>query len=254
MLAEERHNAIIAQLNQFGSVKVKDLSQMYNVTEDCIRKDLTYLEKQGMLKKIYGGAIKIRVMTHDFQVADRMDKNIEAKRIIARKALSLINEGDTVFLDISTSNIELSKLLIVSNKHVTLVTNCIDVILAANIPGSTVKLLVLGGTTSELRGGFVGSVTNMQLKQYRFDIAFIGTVGVDLELDRVSTYIAEDGITKCTAMENSRRSYILLESKKFHEDGTFWYGKVSSFTGAILDQMPDPTIQKQMKNYAIEWL
>lgn len=254
MLADERHNAIIAQINQFGSVRVKDLSQMYNVTEDCIRKDLTYLENQGLLKKIYGGAVKTRVMTHDFQVSDRADKNIEAKRTIAKKALSLIKDGDTIFLDISTTNIELAKMLVSSNKHVTLVTNCIDVILAANVPDSNVKLIVLGGTTDELHGGFVGGITDAQLKQYQFDIAFIGVVGVDLELDRVSTYITEDGITKRTAIDCSSRSYMMLETRKLHEDGTFWYAQVSHFTGALMDKLPDQSTDKLIKNYPIEWL
>lgn len=254
MLAEERHNSIISQLNQFGSVKVKELSQMFNVTEDCIRKDLTYLEKQGQLKKIYGGAIKHRTIPHDFEVLDRVDKNIEVKRVIAMNALKLIKPGDTIFLDISTTNIELAKLLVASNKPVTVVTNCIDVILAVNVPGSNVKLLVLGGTNKEISSGFVGSITNEQIRKYRFDIAFIGVVGVDLELDRVSTFLPEDGITKYTAIKASDKSYMLLETKKCNEDGVYWYSKISEFTGAIMEKKPDAYIENLMDNYSIEWI
>lgn len=253
MLADDRHNAIISYLNQFGSVKVKELSKLCNVTEDCIRKDLTYLENQGQLKKIYGGAIKNRITTHNFQISDRVDKNTETKRIIARKALSLINDGDTIFLDISTTNIELASMLVKSNKHVTIVTNCIDVMIAANNPESNVKLIALGGTSVELRGGFVGAITNSQINQYHFDIAFIGVVGVNLDQNRVSTYSTEDGITKKLAMDCSLKNYIILETRKFHEDGTFWYAKVSDFTGAIMDKAPDSSIKKLTNNYKIEW-
>lgn len=57
MFAEERQNQIVALVNKNGSVRVKELSEKYQVTEDSIRKDLTFLEKKGLLKKTYGGAM-----------------------------------------------------------------------------------------------------------------------------------------------------------------------------------------------------
>ena len=65
MFAEERQNMIAAMVNKNGSVRVKDLSEQFQVTEDSIRKDLTLLEKKGLLKKAYGGAVKKRVNVHD---------------------------------------------------------------------------------------------------------------------------------------------------------------------------------------------
>lgn len=106
MFAEERQNQIVSLLNQNGSVRVKELSEQFQVTEDCIRKDLTLLEKKGLLKKSYGGAVKIRINPHDFNVSQRKEKNIEAKQKIASKAMGLIKNGDMVFLDISTANLE----------------------------------------------------------------------------------------------------------------------------------------------------
>ena len=71
MLAKERHDQIIAKLNLEGNVRVKDLSRDFDVTEDCIRKDLTILEREGKLKRIHGGATKIRENLHYFHVDDR---------------------------------------------------------------------------------------------------------------------------------------------------------------------------------------
>ena len=105
MFAEERQNDIVSLVNKKGSVRVKELSEKYDVTEDSIRKDLTQLEKKGLLKKTYGGAMKIRINVHDLDVAQRKDKNIEMKQMIAQKALELIKDGDMVFLDISTANL-----------------------------------------------------------------------------------------------------------------------------------------------------
>lgn len=253
MLAPERHDAIIEQLNRDGSVTVNELSEKFGVTKDSIRKDLTQLEKQGLLKKTYGGAVKPRTIATEFHVEDRKGKNAEAKQEIARKAAALVKDGDTVFLDISTSNIELARILGESDKRITLVSNCIDVIRV--IPSrSNIKLIALGGEISEHRGGFIGALTNEQLRCYRFDLAFLGVVGVDLEQNRVSTYIPEDGTTKKAALENSRRTYMMLEMRKLMEDGVYWYSSISSFYGAILDREPEDRVKKWFEQYGIEWL
>ncbi len=253
MLAAERHDAIVEQLNRDGSVTVNELSEKFGVTKDSIRKDLTQLEKKGLLRKTYGGAMKPRTVATEFYISDQKGKYTEAKRYIAKKAAELVREGDTVFLDISTANVELARILSDSGRHITLVTNCIDVI--RSVPGhSNVKLVALGGVVSEARDGFVGALTDEQLRCYRFDLSFLGVVGVDLEKNRVSTYTPEDGITKKTALENSRRTYMMLEVRKLLEDCVYWYSPISSFTGAILDQEPDGQVKKWLEEYEVEWL
>ena len=91
MLAGERHDQIVSQVNDKGSVLVKDLSSEFGVTEDSIRKDLTMLEKKGLLKKAYGGAVKIRNNPHERYVAQRKGKNLECKMTIAKKAMELMH-------------------------------------------------------------------------------------------------------------------------------------------------------------------
>ena len=105
MLARERQNKIVEMVNTEGSVLVKELSELFDVTEDSIRKDLSLLEKKGLLNKTYGGAVKNRVNTHELYVSQRKGKNVEEKKEIARKDFELIEEGDLIFLDISTINI-----------------------------------------------------------------------------------------------------------------------------------------------------
>lgn len=253
MLAAERHDAIVEQLNRDGSVTVNELSEKFGVTKDSIRKDLTQLEKKGLLRKTYGGAMKPRTVATEFYISDQKGKFTEAKRYIAKKAAELIREGDTIFLDISTSNVELARILAESGKHITLVTNCIDVIRV--VPGhSPIKLIALGGDVIEARDGFVGALTNEQLRCYQFDYSFLGVVGVDLEKNRVATYTPDDGITKKTAMENSSKTYLMLEMRKLSEDCAYWYSPISSFTGVVLDGEPDEQVKKRLKEYEVEWL
>ncbi len=255
MLAEERQNEIVNQVNLNGSVLVKQLSRQFEVTEDSIRKDLTLLEKKGLLKKTYGGAMKIRVNSHEFTVSDRIDNYLEEKKRIAAKAEKLIEDGDMIFLDISTSNLELAKLLIQRDSSITVVTNMIEIMLMfAHMNPANTNFIFIGGVMSSGKEGFVGSLANQELEKYHFDKAFMGTVGVDLERNRTATYKVEDATTKSVAMVSAGKSYMMLENRKFDHDGNYQYAKISDFTGAILDSEPHLAVKNQMSKYSIEWI
>lgn len=253
MLAEDRQNMIVSLVNENGSVVVKELSERFEVTEDSIRKDLALLQKKGLLKKTYGGAVRVRVNIHDRHVAQRRGKNLEEKQKIAKKAFELIEDGDVIFLDISTSNLELAKLLVKSERQVTVVTNMIDIMLTFSVE-TRVKVIFLGGTFSDGRDGFVGALTNQQIKNFRFDKAFLGVVGVDLEDNHVTTYTAEDAATKKQILESSSKSYMMLETRKFSAEGNYIYAVVDDFSGAIMEKDIEPAVRKQMDRYAIEWI
>ena len=79
------------QLIVDGKVKVKELAVDFEVTEDCIRKDLTALEKEGLLKRIHGGAMQVRKNLHAYHVDERMSVRLTQKKMIAKKAVELIN-------------------------------------------------------------------------------------------------------------------------------------------------------------------
>lgn len=238
MLAAERHNAIVALVNAQGSALVKDLSRQFGVTEDCIRKDLTQLEKKGLLEKTYGGAMRIRMIAHDYMVENRIEKYVEEKKIIARKAFDLIEENDIVFLDMTTSNIELAKLVSESGRKITVITNMIEVMRIC-LDAASVKLIFIGGVPSEKKEGFVGSLSDRQISCYTFDKAFIGVVGVDVDKDRVTTYIPEDGETKRCIIKHSLKRYMMLETRKLHEDGAYLYAGLHDFDGLIIEKDPN---------------
>lgn len=251
MLARERQNAIVEIVNREGSVLVKELSEKFDVTEDSIRKDLSLLERKGFLKKTYGGAMKVRVNTHEHYVSQRMDKNADEKRAIAKKAFELIDEGDVIFLDISTSNIELIKLIVEANLEVTVVTNMIDVMLAFTAPVKT-RLIFLAGKLNRERDGFVGSITNKQIEEFRFDKAFMGVVGVDTDTDKVYTYAVDDGMTKIAIMEATNQTYMMLEQQKFYQFGNYKYAETDDFNGIIMASAPESEILEKMAKNNLE--
>ena len=241
MFAEERHEQIVALVNRNGSVRVKELSELFQITEDSIRKDLTILERKGLLKKTYGGAMRKRVNLHDLNVSQRKDRNTQAKQMIASKAMKLIKDDDMVFLDISTANLELARLIVKSTLNIIVVP-------------TVSRLIMLGGSFSSGRDGFTGSLTDRQLEDFRFDLAFMGAVGVDVFDNSVSTYMVEDGITKRAALNRSKAAYMMLETRKFNADGTYKYAGLDNFSGAILESAPPSDIEEKLIEYNFEWL
>ena len=111
MFTEERQNAIEKCLREKGKVRVKELSEMFQVTEDCIRKDLKILENAGRLKRTYGGAILSQEYPLERNVVDRRMYNLDKKKVIAAKSLQADQNNETIFLDVSTTNIELARLI-----------------------------------------------------------------------------------------------------------------------------------------------
>ena len=253
MLQQERHNQILAKLHLEGQIKVKDLSQDFHVTEDCIRKDLTILEKKGLLKRIHGGAMQLRVNLHTIHVGDRKDIHLQEKKDIATKAVELIEPDTMIFLGISTVTLEIAKLIYQKNLKVTIVTNMIDII-HIFAQECAAHLIFLGGDFNRAKDGFIGSVTIDQIKRYKFDISFLGVVGIDAYEGKVTTYDVNDGLTKKEIINSSKKSYIVAETAKFEQDGNYVFAHRGDFSGYIGEKSLDSHIQKKMKGYGLEIL
>ena len=251
MFLEERQEAILNLLSRDGKVRVKDLSEMFNVTEDCIRKDLGALEKQGKLKRTYGGAVVRRENLHMLEVSKHRNTDVEAKRRIAQAAVKLIHEKDMVFLDISTSNLAIAELLVKTDREMTVVTNMIDilVVLARN---PKIRLVFAGGKINKSRDGFWGGMTLDFISRLKPDIAFVGAVGVDVKENSVSTYDIEDGINKAAIVRVSKRAYVVAEARKLSSDGNYNYTSLDTLSGLITDSKPAEDICEAAEDYGVE--
>lgn len=251
MLQLERHNQIIAILALEGQVKVTELSEKFDVTKDCIRKDLTILENEGKLKKIHGGAIRVRTNLHRNYVESRKTMNLEAKQIIALKAVELIEQGTMVFLGVSAINYEIAKLIFQHDLNVTIVTNMIDIISVFQETCSA-RLIFLGGELNLGRDGFLGAMTMDLIQRYKFDIAFLGVVGIDLFDGHLTTYDINDGLTKKAVINSSKKSYVVAESTKLALDGNYKFAHLGDFSGYICEKDIDDIQHAELKEYGLE--
>lgn len=251
MLQQERHNQILAKLNLNGQVKVKELSQEFDVTEDCIRKDLTSLEKAGLLKRIHGGAMQVRTNLHQINVNERRQVHYPEKIMIAKKAIKLLEPGTMVFLGISTINLEIAKFIYQQNLNITVVTNMIDIMKVFTNESNT-RLVFLGGNFNRARDGFIGSITIEQIKNYCFDLSFLGAVGINGYDGKITTYDVNDGLTKKTVINCSKKCYLVAESAKLHLDGNYVFGHIGDFTGYISEGIIDHHLKDNLEKYGVE--
>ncbi|WP_143319248.1 DeoR/GlpR family DNA-binding transcription regulator [Clostridium sp. HBUAS56010] len=250
MFTEERLDKILKLLQDQGTVKVKELSSLFQVTEDCIRKDLKSLENAGKLKRTYGGALLSQDYPLKRDVIDRRDTNIEKKKLIAQKAFELISSHETIFLDISTTNIMVAEQLAGSHKRVTVVTNMVDIMqtLAVN-PGITA--IGTGGIMYRTVNGFMGAAAIEMIRQYSFDRAFIGTCGLDLTDNSITTLGVEDGLTKRAAIASSRHKYLVMEKDKFYFNDSYKFAHFDDIDGIITDSMPDEATARRLDSAGV---
>lgn len=250
MFIEERHKEILHLLQIHGKVMVKDLAKRYDVSEDCIRKDLKVLETQGQCKRAYGGAILKESHSELKAYEHRVHLYQEEKKIIAQKAYDLIEEHDVVFLDTSSTNLALAELIAQGTKSMSVVTNMID-ILETLSSHSHVTLLCVGGLYNHTCRAFHGAETNRQISQYRFDKAFIGSVGLHIDTGDIATYELEDGITKYTAIHHAKQAYLVMEAHKFNFDGNYKFASLQDIQGIITNEPPVKEIQTALQEYEI---
>ena len=224
MFLEERQAKILEMLERDGKVLVKELAEIFGVTEDSIRKDLSSLELDGKLKRTYGGAVSI----------ERRISDVEAKRKIAAAAVKLMQQQDLIFLDISTISIAIAQILEKTETNYKILTNMIDVlVMLARNP--KINLFFAGGQINQSRDGF-SDVLNLEfISNFRPDISFIGSSGVDIKKNSLTTRNAADGLQKARMIDCSKKSYVIAESRKIGTEGNYRFTTLDKVTGIITE-------------------
>ncbi len=221
MLTEQRHEMILKLLSERGSITVTEVRDLLNTSESTVRRDITALDKDGKLVKVFGGAVakEGRVTAHEYTVAQKSDLSREEKRRIARYAAALIEPDDFVYLDAGTTTAHM--LDYIEEKSATFVTNA--VLHAQSLVTRGMKVLLVGGELKGSTEAVVGSQAIRTLQEYHFTKGFFGTNGVTKK-SGCTTPDANEAMVKRTAMEQCRECFVLCDSSKF--------GQVSSVTFA----------------------
>lgn len=242
MFAEERKLKIINLLNQNKKVTVTELVTLFNVSSATIRSDLRELSDKGQIIRTHGGAIIESGAGFEPVTKQKRDLNLAAKEQIARLAIELIDNGDTVIFDTGTTTLELAKLLN-QRQRITAVTNDLEIARVLEEMNS-VNVIMLGG---ELRKNFhctVGAAGINMLTQLSVDKAFMGTNSLSISNGASTPNIQQADIKK--AMIASAQKVILLCSNRK-------LGKDSFAHFASLDQIDTLVIERIHVNEKVEF-
>ena len=212
MLAIERKNEILDKLRAEQRVLVSDLAAYYHVTEETIRRDLDKLEKEGYATKTYGGAILGNSTKTDLSYTIRNKTNVEAKNQIAAIASRLIEDGDHLMLDDSSTSLYLAKKL-KEKKNLTVITNSVELVVElSDVEGWTI--LLTGGRLKPESLALVGDQTQQALRRYHVDKAVMSCKGIDLE-SGVTDSSEFHSQTKQSMLRCAKTRILILDSSKF---------------------------------------
>ena len=121
MLPAERRKYILELVEERNSISVSELCRILSVSDMTVRRDLRSLSRDGLLERVHGGALSRRGRSYEPPFVSRTSEHLEEKQIIGRRAATLVQEGDTVALDVGTTTLEVSKALFETN-NLTVIT------------------------------------------------------------------------------------------------------------------------------------
>lgn len=183
MLPLERRQNIVEQIAIDRSVRVINLSEKFHVTEETIRRDLEKLEKQGILKRTYGGAVIVEGRdegrSEEVSFMGRSKKNIESKIGMGQKVSEIVQDGDLIMMDSSTTSLEVAKKLI-NHKDLTIITNSMA-ILTAMVQYNKVNTVCTGGSLHRNALAFSGPIATKNINNYYADKVILSCKSMDME-------------------------------------------------------------------------
>ncbi len=231
MLIAERQKAILTHLAQNGNVSVVDLCHMFDVSEMTIRRDLNELQKQGLLKRTYGGAIPTEPAFFEMSQRAKLSVYVQEKERIGQLCADLVKDGDVVFLDSGTTTLFVAKAL--KCKAITVLTN--DLNIASDLLDCpNITLYVAGGEVRRGTNNLVGSKAISFFDDLRGDILFLGVEGVDLSAGYTVPDLDEVPI-KRKMMRSVDQVYVVSDHSKLGRNTLGVIAPISAVKALITD-------------------
>jgi DeoR family transcriptional regulator, fructose operon transcriptional repressor len=231
--AEERQQAIADLVARRGRLSVQALATEYAVTTETVRRDLSALERVGILRRVHGGAVPASALTLEANVGDRVLARASEKDRIAKQAVALLpGSGGSVILDAGTTTARLAMLL-PRELQLTVLTNAVPI--AARLAGSaSVDLHLLPGRVRRTTHAAVGEDTVAALARLRPDVAFVGTNGLSVG-HGLSTPDHAEAAAKQAMVAGAHRVVVLVDSSKIGQEHTVRFAELRDVDVVVTD-------------------
>ena len=232
MIRYERHQKIIEYLEAKQSATVKELARVLYTSEASVRRDIQTLEMQGFVNKIYGGVILAKYQNKVVPVDLRDGDNSTVKEELAKKAASLIKDGDTVIMDASSTVRRIIKYI--GHLHnVKIITNNMGIF--SECDGLDVGLYCTGGTYSPHNHAFVGAAAENYIRNISADIVFFSSQGIS-EDGTISDVSEEESAIRRVMIERADKKYFLCDGSKIGVRKMFTLCHKDDLTGVICNK------------------
>lgn len=210
MLQFERRQNILEIMKKKHSVSIKELASLVYTSEASVRRDIQRLEAEGIVERIYGGVVLSEYKNEVVPVKIRESANSLNKEKIAVRASKLINDGDTVMLDSSSTAFRICK-HILNRKNLKIITNNLRV--CNELKDTDIEIYLMGGLFSNKRECFTGSFTESFIRSVHSDIFFFSASGIS-ETGEI-TDVSEDEINiRRLMIKQAKKSVFLCDKTK----------------------------------------
>ena len=228
-LVDGRREKVLEALKSNGLVKVQELAEALDVSPLTIRRDLQYLENNNKLERFYGGAT---VTDREPDEAGEEDEVAMYRRKIAQYAASLVEDGDTIFINTSSTALQMIRYL--KDKKVTVITNngkAIDVKHSPNV-----SVILTGGELREIKEAMVGEFAVNNISRVTAKKSFIGCTGISVENGMTTEILSEVNVNQLMVKRVTGTSYILADHTKIGINSSFVSCPVEEILNVITDE------------------
>lgn len=249
MLALERRNLILEKLQTEKRVVVSELSQLYDVSEETIRRDLDKLEKEGLATKSYGGAVINEDVSIDLPFNIRKNQNVAGKQKMAEIVASMVSDGEHILLDASTTAVFIAKAL-KDKERLTVITNSMEILIElSDVSGW--NIISTGGMMKEGYLAFLGSKTEEAIRSYFVDTVIFSCKALDHSWGIMESQEAF-GMTKKAMLTSGRKKILVVDSTKFDQTAFSVAGNLRDVNVVVTDHKPSDNWLSHFDELGIE--
>jgi DeoR family transcriptional regulator, fructose operon transcriptional repressor len=245
--ALERQRKIAQLVREHGSVRASELTDLFGVTDETIRRDLSRLADMGILRRAHGGAVAAPIRSES-GFARRLQEQQEAKIAIAHAAADLVSDGSTIIIDSGTTTVHLARALRTKRDLVVItnaVTNAIELMESTNV-----TVVLTGGVLRPATFGAVGDLAVATIRELHVDQTFLAMNSVSLE---GLTYPSFEEVAVKRAMIAAASEVILLaDSSKFGHDSLVRVAPLGVLSRIVTSPGIDPDLKAALVELGIE--
>lgn len=216
--SRQRRQKMLSHIRGSEFVRIQDLSRSFGVSEVTVRSDLDILARDGGIRRVRGGAVRILQSEPELVFEERTATFAEEKRAIARAAVDLLAPGDSVILDVGTTTMAIAHALADRSDltGITVFTPGLNVAMALERAIPRLQVVVTGGTLRPQQHSLVEPLGTVILERIRAAVAFLGCNGFDPQLGIMAISLP-DAALKQAIIRAAQRSIVVADSSKFSQ-------------------------------------